>query len=78
MQDLGAAGLGDEVTIDSAGTTAWEEGNPADPRTLEVMRRNGHETDYSAHRARVFDKMDVKSAVELANLLRDLPQQASS
>lgn len=51
-----AAGLGDEVTIDSAGTTAWEEGNPADPRTLEVMRRNGHETDYSAHRARVFDR----------------------
>jgi two-component system response regulator DctR len=25
------------------------------------------------HRARVFDKMDVKSAVELANLLRDQP-----
>ena len=24
------------------------------------------------HRARVFDKMDVKSAVELANLLREL------
>jgi len=24
------------------------------------------------HRARVFDKMQVKSAVELANLLRDL------
>lgn len=27
------------------------------------------------HRARVFEKMDVKSAVELANLLRDLPAQ---
>lgn len=26
------------------------------------------------HRARVFDKMDVKSAVELANLLRGLPR----
>lgn len=25
------------------------------------------------HRARVFDKMEVKSAVELANLLRDVP-----
>lgn len=25
------------------------------------------------HRARVFEKMDVKSAVELANMLRDLP-----
>jgi two-component system response regulator DctR len=24
------------------------------------------------HRARVFEKMDVKSAVELANLLRDV------
>ena len=31
-----AAGLGDQVAIDSAGTTAWEEGNPADPRTLDV------------------------------------------
>lgn len=27
------------------------------------------------HRARVFEKMDVKSAVELANKLRDLPSQ---
>jgi two-component system response regulator DctR len=26
------------------------------------------------HRARVFDKMQVKSAVELANLLRTAPQ----
>ena len=25
------------------------------------------------HRARVFEKMEVKSAVELANRLRDLP-----
>ena len=28
------------------------------------------------HRARVFDKMQVKSAVELANLLRSAPQQS--
>jgi two-component system response regulator DctR len=28
------------------------------------------------HRARVFEKMDVKSAVELANMLRDLPTRA--
>lgn len=28
------------------------------------------------HRARVFEKMDVKSAVELANLLRELPSHA--
>lgn len=50
------AGLGDDVVVDSAGTTAWEAGNPADPRTLDVLRRNGHTTDYSDHRARVFDR----------------------
>jgi two-component system response regulator DctR len=27
------------------------------------------------HRARVFEKMDVKSAVELANLLRDMHRE---
>ncbi|MGO1167259.1 MAG: low molecular weight protein-tyrosine-phosphatase [Janibacter sp.] len=51
-----AAGLADRVAIDSAGTTAWEEGNPADPRTLTVLRRRGHTGDYAGHRARVFDK----------------------
>ena len=50
------AGLGDRVTIDSAGTTTWEEGNPADPRTITAMQRHGHTGDYSGHRARVFDK----------------------
>jgi two-component system, LuxR family, response regulator DctR len=29
------------------------------------------------HRARVFEKMDVKSAVELANLLRELPSHTN-
>ncbi len=37
------AGLGDQVRIDSAGTHAWEVGNPADPRTLAVLARNGHD-----------------------------------
>ncbi len=50
------AGLGDRVAIDSAGTTAWEEGNPADPRTLAALTEKGHGGDYSRHRARVFDK----------------------
>lgn len=51
-----AAGLGDRVSVDSAGTTAWEEGNPADERTVAAMQRHGHTGDYSTHRARVFDK----------------------
>ena len=37
------AGLGDRVVVDSAGTHSWEVGNPADPRTLAVLARNGHD-----------------------------------
>lgn len=51
-----AADLADQVTIDSAGTTAWEEGNPADPRTIAALERRGHSGEYAQHRARVFDK----------------------
>lgn len=51
-----AAGLSDQVVIDSAGTTTWEEGNSADPRTISALQRHGHTGDYSGHRARVFDK----------------------
>jgi protein-tyrosine phosphatase len=51
------AGLGDLVEVDSAGTSSWEVGNPADRRTLEVLRRNGHE-DFggSSHVARQFER----------------------
>lgn len=50
------AGLSDRVVISSAGTTTWEEGNPADPRTISALQRHGHTGDYSGHRARVFDR----------------------
>ena len=36
------AGLGDRVSVDSAGTTSWEAGNPPDRRTLAVLERMGH------------------------------------
>jgi protein-tyrosine phosphatase len=36
------AGLGDRVVVDSAGTTSWEVGSPADRRTLAVLERMGH------------------------------------
>jgi protein-tyrosine phosphatase len=52
-----AAGLGDRVVVDSAGTHSWEVGNPADPRTLAVLARNGHE-DFGGgdHVARQFER----------------------
>ena len=37
------AGLEDHIVIDSAGTSDYHEGNPADPRTIEVARRRGVE-----------------------------------
>ena len=50
-------GLGEAVVVDSAGTTAWEVGNPADPRTLEVLRRHGHDhPSHALHRARAFER----------------------
>jgi low molecular weight protein-tyrosine phosphatase len=47
------AGLGDQVTVDSAGTTRWEVGNPIDPRAAAELRRRGY--DGSAHVARQFE-----------------------
>ena len=51
------AGLGDRVVVESAGTHSWEVGNPADPRTLAVLERNGH-ADFggTAHVARKFER----------------------
>jgi protein-tyrosine phosphatase len=77
------AGLGDRVEVDSAGTTSWEEGNPADPRTLAVLRRNGHpEVGGRAHLARRFVRswLDERDLVLVADSghLRDLHQLARS
>jgi protein-tyrosine phosphatase len=52
-----AAGLGDRVVVDSAGTHSWEVGNPADPRTLAVLARNGHgDLGGTQHVARRFER----------------------
>ena len=54
LRDLFAeAGLGDAVTVDSAGTTRWEVGNPMDRRAMAELRRRGY--DGSAHVARQFE-----------------------
>ncbi len=47
------AGLENQVTVDSAGTTRWEVGNPMDPRAAAELRRRGY--DGSAHVARQFE-----------------------
>ena len=75
------AGLADEVVVDSAGTHSWEVGNPADPRTLAVLARNGHEDLGGAdHVARRFerawlDEVDLVLAAD-AGHLRELTELA--
>ncbi len=56
-ESLVAAGLDSLVDVDSGGTSAEESGNPADPRTVEVLLRNGH-TDWggSRHQARRIER----------------------
>jgi len=51
------AGLGDRVVVDSAGTSSEEIGSGAHPRTLAVLRRNGHaDNGWADHVARKFER----------------------
>ncbi|KGN31698.1 protein-tyrosine-phosphatase [Knoellia sinensis KCTC 19936] len=58
------AGL-ETVEVSSAGTSSEESGNPMDPRTVAVLRRNGHgDRGWSGHQARRFREEDF-AAVDL-------------
>lgn len=48
-----AAQAGLTVEVDSAGTSAWEVGNPMDPRALAELARHGIEA--TGHTARAFN-----------------------
>lgn len=48
-----AAKAGLDVSVDSAGTTSWEVGNPIDSRARKELGKHG--IDASSHRARSFD-----------------------
>ncbi len=41
-------GLAHRVQVSSAGTGAWHVGEPADPRTAEVLRRAGYACEHVA------------------------------
>jgi protein-tyrosine phosphatase len=51
-QAFDEAGLADAVTVDSAGTSAWEVGNSIDPRAARKLAEYG--IDAVGHRARKF------------------------
>jgi protein-tyrosine phosphatase len=67
---LGREGLGARVEVDSSGTGGWHVGDPADHRTVRVLRRHGYT---SAHRARRFrpewfDGYDLVLALDTGHL----------
>jgi len=51
---LDEEGLGHAVEVDSAGTTSWHVGDPADRRAVTTLREAGY--DGSAHRAQAFER----------------------
>lgn len=68
---LAADGLDSVVSVTSAGTGDWHIGECADPRTIDVLQRNGY--DASRHRARqfeaaTFDDCDLVVGMDAANV----------
>jgi len=53
---LADAGLGEDVSVDSAGLGAWHVGQPADVRTVAALRARGY--DAARHCARQFRTAD--------------------
>ena len=67
---LADAGLLEHVTIESAGTGNWHQGDAPDPRSVETASRHG--VDISAQRARQvrpedFDRFDLILAMDRSN-----------
>lgn len=68
---IDAAGLGERITVDSAGTGDWHVGEAPDHRAQAAGRRRGY--DLSALRARQiagadFERFDLVLAMDAANL----------
>lgn len=45
---LAKAGLADRVRLSSAGTGSWHVGDPAQARTVAILRRHGYSTEHAA------------------------------
>ncbi len=68
-----AAGLDGQVSIESAGTTAYHEGEPPDPRAAEAARRRGYSLDGQTARPvrrGDFDRFDLLVAMDRGHVNR--------
>jgi protein-tyrosine phosphatase len=53
IEHLRRARLDHRVRVSSAGTGGWHVGDPADPRTEDVLRRHGYPIDHKARQVAV-------------------------
>ncbi|MFF2651629.1 low molecular weight protein-tyrosine-phosphatase [Streptomyces sp. NPDC058045] len=67
---LAEAGLDPLVSVDSAGTDGWHEGDAADPRTVAVLTGAGYGTEHSARQfhASWFAELDLVIALDSGHL----------
>jgi len=71
---IAAAGFGDVVVVDSAGTGDWHLGHGADPRSLSTLAASNYTLeDHTARQITTewFDRLDLILAMDSANY-RDL------
>lgn len=69
---LAAEGLDDRITVDSAGTSTEELGNPVDPRAVQEAARRGLTLEHTAWQFRRddFDRFDLVLVADRVNLRR--------
>ncbi len=67
---LTEAGLDDRFALDSAGTGAWHEGQPADRRMRQAAERRGIQLTSIARQvtAEDFERFDLILAMDASNL----------
>lgn len=52
------AGLEGRIEVDSAGTSGWHVGGPADPRAAQTLSRHGYDPTHTARRFTGHDLVD--------------------
>ena len=69
-REVGRAGLGGRIRVDSAGTAAYHSGELADPRTRRTAKAHGIELTHRARQVEIedFDAFDLLVAMDQANV----------
>ncbi|MBX9397976.1 low molecular weight phosphotyrosine protein phosphatase [Streptomyces sp. TRM72054] len=67
---IAQAGLDGRVEVDSAGTGGWHEGEPADPRTVAVLREHDYGSEHIARQFQPswFSRLDLVIALDSGHL----------